>query len=79
MIAALWLVSALVAFGRLTVPGHPHVDWQDSFEALAHIWVGVLITLSFTAKANKYAIWKMLGALTAFETIMFFVDRWLHG
>jgi hypothetical protein len=39
------LVSVLVGLGRLTVPGHD-LSYAGTYEALAHIWVGVLFTLA---------------------------------
>jgi len=35
----------LVGVGRLTVPGHS-LSWAGTYEAFAHIWIGVLICLA---------------------------------
>lgn len=69
MIAFLLLGSLLVGFGRLAVPGHD-LSWAGSYEALAHVWVGVLLTLGVIGPRRRCA-WGLLTVLTVFETLMF--------
>lgn len=59
--------SVLVAAGRFTVPGHG-LTYAGSYEAFAHIWVGVLLVLSF--QRNWYAL-AMLVVLTVIEGVKF--------
>lgn len=77
------LLSILVGFGRFLVPGHD-LSLAGSYEALAHIWVGVLITLAFFVPKTSYsymyegyltsyAAMFFLGSLTILEAIMFFL------
>lgn len=40
------VTSLLVVALRFTVPDRPVFTWPGSYEALAHIWVGVLICLA---------------------------------
>jgi hypothetical protein len=66
-----WLIaigSVLVAGGRFTVPGHG-VSWPGSYEAVAHIWVGVLLCLGFTGDHKKQA-WLALGLISLLEVVM---------
>jgi len=66
-----WLIvvgSVLVAGGRFTVPGHA-VSWPGSYEAMAHIWVGVLLCLGFTGDHKKQA-WIALGLTSVLELAM---------
>ena len=67
----MWLIligSVLVAGGRFTVPGHG-VSWPGSYEAVAHIWVGVLICLGFTGNHKKEA-WGFLVLISVLEIVM---------
>lgn len=59
--------SLLVLVGRFLVPGHD-LSWAGSYEAIAHIWVGVMLTLSW--RRNWFAL-ASLVALTMVETVMF--------
>lgn len=63
----LFVGSVLVAAGRFTVPGHG-LTYAGSYEAFAHIWVGVLLVLSF--QRNWYAL-AMLVVLTVIEGAKF--------
>jgi hypothetical protein len=67
----MWLIvigSVLVAAGRFTVPSHG-VSWPGSYEAMAHIWVGVLICLGFTGSHKKEA-WIALALTSVLELAM---------
>ena len=67
----MWLIvtgSVLVAGGRFAVPGHG-VSWPGSYEAVAHIWVGVLLCLGFTGDHKKQA-WLALGLISVLEVVM---------
>lgn len=66
-----WLIvvgSVLVAGGRFAVPGHG-VSWPGTYEAVAHIWVGVLICLGFTGNHKKEA-WSALVLTSVLELVM---------
>ena len=68
---AMWLIvigSVLVAAGRFTVPGHG-ASWPGSYEAVAHIWVGVLLALGFIGD-HKKAAWFALGLISVVEVVM---------
>lgn len=75
--------TALVSLGRFLVPGHA-LTWAGSYEALAHIWVGVLVAVGLTPTPdgtdaftaydlfrNRVAAWSCLTAATVLETVMF--------
>jgi hypothetical protein len=77
-----WLVQAgipIVVFlgafvmmlGRLTVPGHG-LSWAGTYEALAHIWVGIVIAGAAYDKSYRWAYLFTLAVLTLFEAVMFF-------
>lgn len=59
MIYLITFVSALVAIGRFTVPGHG-LSYAGSYEAVAHIWVGALIVLALDTRWRPAALgsWK---------------------
>lgn len=60
--------SLLIAAGRFAIPGHG-LSWPGSYEAVAHIWVGVLICLGFTGDHKKEA-WVALGLISLLEVVM---------
>jgi hypothetical protein len=72
--------SLLIALGRFTVPGH-ELSWAGTYEAFAHIWVGILLTLGFygcrftSFREFFKSIWWQplvyLFVVTNLETIMF--------
>lgn len=64
---ALLLTSIAVGLLRFTVPGHGF-SWPGTYEAFAHIWVGVLLVLSFQ---RAYWALPMLVILTLLETVCF--------
>jgi hypothetical protein len=66
------LASLAVGIGRTMVPGHG-LSWPGTYEAFAHIWVGMLICSIFSKDAGTKvaAIW-CLGLLSVFELLMFF-------
>lgn len=63
------VVSILVGIGRFFVPGHG-LSLPGSYEAFAHIWVGVLGTIGVIGPWRRIA-WAILAVLTALETVMF--------
>lgn len=77
-IAIFAAVSVVITLGRLTVPWHGP-SWPGTFEALAHLWCGVLIGIIVISIAMKIRWWRLplilLVAITTFEGIAF-VHRW---
>jgi len=70
------LFSALVGWGRYMVPGHS-LSWAGTYEAFAHIWVGILITMGIYEwdryPAHRCQIaWLSLFVITAIEVFLFF-------
>jgi hypothetical protein len=66
----IYLLTFFVALGRFFVPGHA-LSLNGTYEALAHIWVGVLIALIFVKlEFRKVASW-LLVLITTLETWMF--------
>lgn len=62
------VVSAiLVGIGRFTIPSHG-LSWPGTYEALVHIWCGVLIVFSF--QRNWLAL-GLLITLTTLEVVIF--------
>jgi hypothetical protein len=70
----LLLISCLVGFGRFLVPGHD-ASWPGTYEAFAHIWVGVLLAWSFQKRRRAIV---SLVALSALETLMFVAFKSAH-
>lgn len=66
----LFIVSGLIGAGRFLVPGHD-LTLPGTYEAFAHIWIGVLLTLSF--RKNWYAL-TLLVLLTILEVAMFLIQ-----
>lgn len=66
-LAALVFTSALVGIGRFLIPGHA-LTWPGTYESMAHIWVGVLLCLSF--QKNRFAIAAVV-LLTFLEILKF--------
>lgn len=64
---AIVLGSLLVGFGRLLVPGHD-LSWPGTYEAFAHIWVGVLLTLA--CQKHWPSLWCLL-TITLVEVVAF--------
>lgn len=72
---AIYLVSMTIFFLRFTVRGvlgHgvEGVTWEDTYEAFAHIWVGMLIVLAFIPALRASAIIAIV-LLTALEGFAF--------
>lgn len=65
-------LSVLIGAGRAFVPGH-ELSLAGSYEAFAHIWVGVLIGLAMQRRWRPLAL-AMLAAITSVE-IYFFANR----
>lgn len=74
--SVLWIIglSLLVGVARFSVPGvHQVLSWEDTYEALAHIWVGCLFALIFLRPSlRKVSVW-CLVIINAIELAMFFV------
>ncbi len=82
-------VSFIVLLGRFTISGHT-LSYDGSYKALAHIWVGVLLVLSWqcgvNTKKNGIGFWNgflfsaegfCLWFLTIVEVIMFVYQNYL--
>lgn len=64
-----------VILGRFTVPGHALTGWPGLFEALAHMWVGAMLTFALLcwrsgARSSALSALWLLFLATAVETIM---------
>jgi hypothetical protein len=69
----IYTVSMLVGALRFTSPGtHQVVSWEDSYEAMAHIWIGVVLALAFLRPNVRKLCVVVLVALSALELLMFF-------
>lgn len=70
----MWLIviSVLVGLGRFLVPGH-NLSWAGTYEAVAHIWVGVLLVLcwQWCKQAKGWTPVLCLAAITLLEVVMF--------
>lgn len=71
----IWLLlssAALVLAGRFTISGHG-LSWPGTYEALAHVWVGVAGTLAWVYWGTEvgYTSLGLLLFLTAVETALF--------
>ena len=66
-LTALVFISVLVGIGRFLIPGH-NLSWPGTYDGMAHIWVGVLLCLSF--QKNRFAIAAVM-VLTVLEIVMF--------
>ena len=80
---AILAVSLIIGVGRFFVPGHD-LSLAGTYEALAHIWVGVLLVLccqwrgpeAMTAARERIWLYPSvaigsLTVLTAIEVVMF--------
>jgi hypothetical protein len=65
--------ALLLLVGRFTFSGHG-VSWPGTYEAFAHIWVGITITLSWVYRGTElgYLSLGLLVLLTTVETAVFF-------
>ncbi len=66
----MWIivVSVLIGLLRFVVPSH-ELSWPGTYEAFAHIFVGILLTLCF----NKNTRWVALISLIVITLIELFV------
>jgi hypothetical protein len=77
--------TALMVGGRFLIPGHD-LSWAGTYEAVAHIWVGVLLTVAFrpgrsaTSRgegmslregATRWLAGGLLVATSVFEVVMY--------
>jgi hypothetical protein len=76
-----WIIglSAVIGILRFFVPGVHHVvSWEDSYEAVAHLWVGyllALIVINWKDRAiRNVGLWS-LGIINAIELTLFFVRK----
>jgi len=68
-------ISAFFGLERITqIHGHA-LSWAGTYEAFAHIWIGFLLALWIFEKEYRRFAWVSFAAITAIETVMFFVQR----
>lgn len=63
------IISLIVGLVRLIIPGHD-LSWPGTYEAFAHIWVGILFGFIIADYYRKYSIWSLV-VITVLEVIMF--------
>lgn len=66
-LATLAFFSILVGIGRFLIPGH-ELSWSGTYESMSHIWIGVLLCLSF--QKNWFALAAVV-LLSILEVVMF--------
>lgn len=66
MIAFLTIGSIVIGVGRFLIPGHG-LSWPGTYEAFAHIFVGVLLTLAFMK--DRFAL-ACVVLITVLEVVM---------
>ncbi len=76
----LLIVLLSLLFGAIRFLFHRQVahglDWPGTYEAFAHIWIGVLLGLAvFRKDRRKEALWALLILSVAVEGVMFLVDN----
>jgi hypothetical protein len=66
------IISILFGLGRFFIQGHD-VSWPGTYEAFAHIWVGILLVFCFSkVKEVRWTSILSLTIITVLEVIMFF-------
>jgi hypothetical protein len=68
-VALIIAISLVIIAGRATVPGHA-LSYDGSYEALAHIWAGVLIGLAWECALRVPAL-VVLGVISVVELAAF--------
>jgi hypothetical protein len=69
------LLSAVIALGRFTVPGHGLTGWPGTYEALAHIALGALIAIAYFCKVDRAMTIMFIAVVTLLECAMFALQR----
>jgi hypothetical protein len=66
------IISVLFGLGRFFIQGHD-VSWPGTYEAFAHIWVGILLVFCFSkVKEVRWTSIVSLTIITVLEAVMFF-------
>jgi hypothetical protein len=66
------IISVLFGLGRFFIQGHD-VSWPGTYEAFAHIWVGILLVFCFSkVKEIRWTSIVSLTIITVLEAVMFF-------
>jgi hypothetical protein len=66
------IISVLFGLGRFFIQGHD-VSWPGTYEAFAHIWVGILLVFCFSkVKEVRWISILSLTIITVLEAVMFF-------
>lgn len=80
------LASVAVAIGRFLIPGHD-LSWAGTYEAMAHIWVGVLLVFTCSEpykmafrngekiSVNRFTAIICLASITVLEVVMFMLRK----
>lgn len=63
------ILAVVIGVARFLVPGSP-LSWEATYEAVAHILVGLLLGTAFFHK-NRATAWVAIGVLTTLETLKF--------
>jgi hypothetical protein len=72
----IFLISVVAGVLRFMVHGtHGVVSWEDTYEAVAHIWVGYLLAVCFLRPQVRRGTIGCLAVISAIELVMFFVDK----
>jgi len=69
-LAVIYLLSLMVGVGRLTIPGHD-LSWPGTYEAFAHIWVGMLLVFCFRRGTLQKSAIICLVITSVIEIVMF--------
>jgi hypothetical protein len=62
--------TVLVVAGRFCIPGHG-LSLAGTYEALAHIWVGLMIAVAYYERENRILAVVLLVVATVIETAVF--------
>jgi hypothetical protein len=75
--------AVLMVLGRLTTPTRALQGWPLTYEALAHIWIGMMLAWASSALApirkmttrDRWLCLAAVGAVTVFEVVAFLM-KW---
>lgn len=70
----IFVISLVFAGGRFNIP-HQNPSWPGTYEAFAHIWVGMLIAFAIAKPQYRALAIIMLVIITIIEAVFFFYQR----